>query len=112
MKYNLEERTLRFAKSIRFYVKGMKRDIADHEICKQLIRSAGSVGANYIEANNSLSKKDLIMRIRISLKESRETRYWLQLLEEANEQGGERDLLQKEIIEISNILGSILQKLL
>ena len=46
-----------------------------------MVRSSGSVGANYLEANNALSQKDALMRIRICLKESRESEYWLRLLD-------------------------------
>jgi S23 ribosomal protein. len=59
----LEERTLKFAKEVIGFVKRLPRSIANAEIAKQLIRSSGSIGANYIEANESLSKKDFLMRI-------------------------------------------------
>jgi len=42
-----------------------------------LVRASGSVGANYIEANESLSKKDFLMRVKICRKEAKESRYWL-----------------------------------
>ena len=77
--YNLEERTLKFAKEVIAFVKEMPRSMANAEIAKQLIRSSGSIGANYIEANESLSKKDFLMRIKICRKESKETLYWLKL---------------------------------
>ena len=73
--YDLEDRTLAFAKRVRAFVKKLRKTIANIEDCKQLIRASGSVGANYIEANESLSKKDFIMRIKISRKESKESRY-------------------------------------
>jgi hypothetical protein len=75
--YDLEDRTLRFAKDIIAFVIMVPKTIPNLEISKQLIRSAGSVGANYIEANESLGKKDFLMKIRISRKESKESRYWL-----------------------------------
>ena len=77
--YDLEERTLKFAKEVIAFVKEMPRSMANTEITKQLIRSSGSIGANYIEANESLSKKDFLMRIKICRKESKETIYWLKL---------------------------------
>jgi len=55
-KYDLEERTFRFAKAVIEYVNFLKKTLANVEISKQLIRSSGSVGANYIEANESLKK--------------------------------------------------------
>jgi four helix bundle protein len=78
-KYDLEERTFVFAKNVIEYVRKLPKGIAYSEIGKQLVRSAGSVGANYIEANESLSKKDFIMRVKISKKEAKESLYWLNL---------------------------------
>ena len=67
--YDLEERTLRFAKEVIEFTKNLPKTIANVEIIKQLIRSSGSVGANYIEANEALSKRDFLMRIKICRKE-------------------------------------------
>jgi len=53
----------------------LPRTIGNTEDIKQVVWSSGSVGANYIEANESLEKKDFRMRIRISRKESKETGY-------------------------------------
>jgi len=77
--YDLEERTYEFARCVRAFVKRLPRTIRNTEDVKQVVRSSGSVGANYIEANEALGKKDFRMRIRISRKESKETRYWLRL---------------------------------
>jgi four helix bundle protein len=79
--YDLEERTLRFAKEIIDFVGILPKTMANIEIMKQLIRSSGSVGANYIEANEALSKKDFAMRVKICRKEAKESRYWLKLIE-------------------------------
>ena len=84
MAYDLEERTLEFAKAVRLLAKSLPRTIANAEDMKQLIRSSGSVGANYREANEGLSKKDFLMRIRISRKEAKECVYWLKLIGETN----------------------------
>ena len=51
---------------------------------KQLIKASGSVGGNYVEANEALGKKDFLMRIRISRKEAKESAYWLRLINETN----------------------------
>ena len=59
--YDLEDRTLAFAKRVRAFVKKLRKTIANIEDGKQLIRASGSVGANYIEANESLSKKDFLL---------------------------------------------------
>src|SRR4030043_34553 len=79
--YDLEDRTLKYAKNIRQFVYKLPKIISNIEDGKQLIRASGSVGANYIEANESLSKKDFIMRIKICRKEVKESRYWLRLIE-------------------------------
>ena len=75
--YDLEDRTLAFARNVRAFVKKSHKTIANIEDGKQLVKSSGSVGANYIEANEALSKKDFIMRIKICRKEAKESRYWL-----------------------------------
>ena len=66
--YDLEDRTFAFARNVRAFVKELPKTMANIEDGKQVIKSSGSVGANYIEANESLSKKDFIMRIKISRK--------------------------------------------
>ena len=110
--YDLEERTFVFAKNVRAFVKKLKKPIANIEDGKQLIKASGSVGANYIEANEALSKKDFIMRIKICRKEAKESRYWLKLIdiEDENEQEKARKELEKESTELMNIFGSILRK--
>ena len=62
--YDLEERTFQFAKQIRIFVRQLPKTEANLEDCKQVIRSSGPVGTNYIEANEALSKKDFLMRIK------------------------------------------------
>ena len=79
-KYDLEGRTEKFAKEIRLLIRKSIPHSAFNEDCKQLIRSSGSVAANYIEANESLSKKDFAYRIKICLKEAKESRLWINLL--------------------------------
>jgi four helix bundle protein len=63
--YDLEARTLAFAKQTIKLTKAIPQTLAHIVIIKQLIRSSGSVGANYIEANEAFSKKDFVMRIKI-----------------------------------------------
>jgi four helix bundle protein len=111
-KYDLEERTFEFARRVRQFVKTLRRTICNREDVKQLVRSSGSVGANYIEANESLGKKDFKMRIKISRKEAKESRYWLRLLDtgEDNEVARERDVLVRESLELTKILSAILEK--
>ena len=110
--YDLEDRTLIFAKKIRAFVKKLSKSISNTEDIRQLVRSSGSVGANYIEANESLSKKDFIMRIKISRKEAKESRYWLKLVDTYDNQKleNDRNSLINEATELMNIFGAILQK--
>ena len=89
--YDLEDRTLKFAKNVRSFVKKLRKTIGNIEDGKQLIKASGSVGANYIEANEALSKKDFIMRIKISRKEAKESRYWLRLVDTNDDQQMESD---------------------
>jgi four helix bundle protein len=108
--YNLEERTLEFAEKAFKYVKGLPKGIANIELGKQLVRSAGSIGANYIEANEALGKKDFVMRIKISRKEAKETIYWLKLSEPDASQMAEKEYLLREAIELMSIFGAIYRK--
>ena len=110
--YDLEERTFQFAKSVRFLVKILPKTIANIEDGKQLIRASGSVGANYREANDSLGKKDFLMRMKISRKEAKESAYWLRLIHETNDLKNSNDAqnLMQKAIELKKILSSILEK--
>ncbi len=108
--YDLEERTFLFAKRVNEYVNKLPKTIPNIENGKQLVKAAGSVGANYIEANESLSKKDFVMRIKICRKESKESRYWLRLTEPQKENQKEKDSLIQEATELMKIFGSILEK--
>ena len=111
-KYDLEERTLLFAKRIRLFLKKVPKSISNFEDSKQLARASGSIGANYIEANESLSKKDFSYRIKICRKESKESRFFLNLIDtdEIMELSQERDELIQEASELMNIFGAILRK--
>ncbi|MDP2038421.1 MAG: four helix bundle protein [Ignavibacteria bacterium] len=64
-RYDLEERTLAFLKRVISFLRAAKKDYVNVEMGKQLIRSSGSVGANYREENEAVSKKDFAFRIRI-----------------------------------------------
>lgn len=108
--YDLGKRTKEFAKRVREYVKSLSKTLADIEDAKQLIRSSGSVGSNYIEAEEALSKKDFIMRIKISRKEAKESRYWLELIEPNENQIKEKEALLQEATELTKIFGSIVAK--
>ncbi|MGR3174406.1 MAG: four helix bundle protein [Candidatus Scalindua sp.] len=110
--YDLEDRTLEFSRRVRALVKKLPRTIGNIEDGKQVVRASGSVGANYIEANESLSRKDFVMRIKICRKEAKESRYWLRLIDISGngEYEEERKALIQEATELMNIFGSILRK--
>jgi four helix bundle protein len=111
-RYDLEDRTLAFAKNVRAFVKRLPKTVGNIEDGKQLVRAYGSVGANYIEANEALSKKDFVMKIKICRKESKESRYWLRLVDAQDdpELDRERAGLEQEATELMNIFGAILRK--
>jgi len=109
-KFDLEPRTLNFTKNIIKLCKILPFDNINSVLINQIIRSSASVGANYREANDALSKKDFIHRLRISRKEAKETIYWLQLINEAN-QKVDINYLVDECSQLRNILSSIITKM-
>src|SRR3990167_2788674 len=109
--FNLEERTYRFAKNIRDFIKSLDKKFENIDDYKQLVRSSGSIGANYIEANESLSKKDFLLRIRIARKEAKESKFWLRLIDTSTaDVEKERARLEQEATELMMILSSIMRK--
>jgi four helix bundle protein len=109
--YDLEERTFLFAKDCRFYVQKLHKTTSNIEDSKQLVRSSGSVGANYIEANEKLGEKDFSFRLKIARKEAKETKYWLRLLQELNpEHKDTSESLLYEVEELRKILSAIITK--
>jgi four helix bundle protein len=110
--YDLEERTLTFLKNTITLCKTIKKDTINTEIIKQIIWSSRSVGANYREANEAISKKDLNFRIKISRKEAKESHYWFQGLQEANPHlTKEIDPLIQESLELARIFTAIMNKI-
>ena len=111
-RYDLEDRTFLFAKDIRTFIRALPKTLANTEDSKQLVRASGSVGANYIEANDGLSKKDFLMRIKICRKEAKECRYWLGLIDAQGSSDIEKDRgkFVQEATELMNIFGAILRK--
>lgn len=107
--YDLEDRTFEFAKNCRILVKRLLKTIGNVEDGKQLVRSSGSVHANYIEANESLSKKDFYFRVKICRKEAKESRSWLKLIDiNIKEETQEKERLIQESTELMKIFGSII----
>ena len=80
MKFDLRQRTRDFGVRIIKLVKKFPRDIASHELGKQLIRSGTSIGANFEEADAASSRKDFLYKCCISCKEAKETNYWLDII--------------------------------
>lgn len=110
-RYDLEDRTLEFSRRTLKFCRGTPMTIVNAEIVKQLTRASTSVGANYIEANEALSKKDFVLRIKICRKEAKEAGYWLKLIEVADTGSrDEREGLLRESTELMKIFGSILTK--
>lgn len=108
--YDLEDRTFSLAKRVREYVKKLPRTLSNIEYGKQLIRSSGSQAANFIEANESFSKKDFFMRVKICRKEIKESRLWIKLTEPLSEEQEEQEVLIQEATELMKIFGSIVEK--
>jgi len=110
-KYDLEDRTLEFPKGIIRLCKKLPKDVINLKLIDQLIRASGSVGANYIETSESLSKKDFVYRIRITRKECKESTYWLELMKETNV-NFEKEICSyiQESRELRNIFTAILNK--
>ncbi|MBI4709345.1 MAG: four helix bundle protein [Candidatus Portnoybacteria bacterium] len=103
--FDLEERTLDFSKKMARACKILQKNIINIELIRQGFRAGTSIGANYIEANDALSKKDFVHRLRIARKEAKETIYWLILISETNE-GLSKEIqpLIKEADELKRIL--------
>mgnify|MGYP001558201691 CR=1 FL=1 len=83
-KYDLEERTAKFAETVIDLMRKIPNDSVNKRMIEQVVGSAGSIGANYCEANEAESKKDFIHKIGICKKENKETKHWLRLLARAN----------------------------
>ncbi len=110
-KNDLEERTALFARRVRTFVRQLPKNITALEDGKQLVRSSGSIGANYIEANESLSKKDFLVRAKICRKEAKETRYWLSMFDELSPAvAKERDSLMQEATEFLRMFSAMISK--
>lgn len=109
--YNLEERTYIFARDCRLLMKRLVRNISNNEDIRQLIKSSGSIAANYIEANEKLGDKDFIFRLKISRKEAKESILWLRLLKDMNQEFSvELEKMIQECDELRKILSAIINK--
>lgn len=109
---DLTRRTFEFARLARRLIDRLPRSVANFEDARQLARSSGSVAANYLEAQEGLSRKDFFYRIKVCRKEARESALWLRLLDisgdgEANKQ---REKLIDEAEELKRIFARIASK--
>ena len=111
-RYDLEERTFIFAKEVALFCPKLPKTHSNLIYCNQVIRSSGSIGANYIEANECLGPKDFKMKIKICRKEAKESAYWLKLLIATNGDlfKGEIVDLYDEVVELKKIFSSIANK--
>jgi four helix bundle protein len=109
---DLEDRTFQFAESVRAFVKQLPRTVSNMEDVRQLVRASGSVAANWIEADEALSKKDFLMRVKICRKEAKENRLFLRLIDAglAKATVAVRDHLAAEARELTLIFSSIVLK--
>jgi len=105
----LEERPCQLARDVRSFVRRLPRSVTNLEDLRQLARASGSVGADYVEADEALGKKDFRMRVKICRKEAKEARYWLRLVDLKGDEAleGERERLVQEASELLNIFSSI-----
>ena len=109
-KYDLEDRTLRFAKACIDLCKLLVKDAVNIELLSQFIRSSGSVGANYREANDSTTKKDFYYRIGICRREAKESKYWLELILHSNQKLSDKvEPLVDEALQLARIFASIVK---
>jgi four helix bundle protein len=108
--FDLEERTLLFAQEVRKLIRRLPRDICNIEDARQLAKASGSVGANFIEANESMSRKDFVAKARISRREAKESRFFLRLLFTADNDELEQER-QSLIVEAGELL-KILSKMI
>ena len=108
--FDLEERCELFAKEVRRFIRGLPRDVCNIEDAKQLARASGSVGANYIEANESMSRKEFVQKARISRREAKESRYFLALVFVASDSklASQREALRSEAAELIRILSKMI----
>ena len=108
----LDARTEKFARAVRALVRKLPRTISNAEDVKQLVRSSGSVAANYIEANEAVSHKGFVLRIKYCRKESKESRLWLALVDTASTAllESQRDTLIQEANELKLIFAAIIRK--
>jgi|TARA_B110000483_G_C17985088_1_gene461285 four helix bundle protein len=110
--YDLEERTFQFALSVRLFLRQHKWDPVSWSDVTQVLRSSGSVAANFVEANESISLDDKLYRLRLCRKEAKESSLWLRLIEETNPATKEQSAIFRKLTQESSELVKILHTIL
>ena len=106
----IEDRLLNFAVEIIRLSQNMRKEYREYALANQVLRSGTSIGANYEEACGAITKADYIAKISISLKEARETRYWIKLFHQSEYIDNPTfEKLHKECTSIINILGKVMR---
>ncbi len=109
--FDLEKRSTVYACAVIRFCKSLPHSAMNERLIGQVVGAAGSIGANYREANDALGKKDFIQRLKIARREAKECAHWLELLREANaERDKEIAPLMQECEELRNILSAIINK--
>ncbi|MGD1046512.1 MAG: four helix bundle protein [Bacteroidota bacterium] len=109
--YDIQQRTFLFGLNIIRFSEHLPHSQVGKILCNQLVRSGTSIGANMEEATAALSKQDFIYKANISLREARETNYWLRLIKESTIVNSQYlDELITESLELMKILGAIVSK--
>ena len=109
--FDLEERTAQFGESIIEFCKTLPSGPMISPLISQIVRSASSVGANYCEADNAVSKKEFRLKIATCQKEARETKHWLRMIAAATPIHKEQARsLWQEARELHLIFSAILRK--
>jgi four helix bundle protein len=110
--YDLEDCRYEFARDVRAFVRQLPHTVANFEDVKQPVRASGSVGANYIEANEALGRKDFVMHFKICQEEAKESRFFLRLVftDGGSDLEKARTDLVQEATELMSIFGSIVRK--
>lgn len=110
--YDLEERTYNFARDVALFCKKLSKTETNIIYSRQVIRSSGSTGANYIEANECLGQKDFKMKIKICRKEAKESAYWLRLIIATNDESLKKEAtrLCDEAVQLKKIFSAIANK--
>lgn len=111
-KFDLEERTARFGEEVIKFCRSLTLDAITDPLVRQIIKSSTSVGANYCEADDAVSRKEFRQKIGTCKKESRETKHWLRMIAAADPTQADRArVLWREASELLLIFASIFRKL-